>query len=290
MNGQLADKAMIASLNISVWTAKKHDKQMSKETTDKHKMQPDMARVNKSLLGKKALAEITNLAVSLRKRFHELTLPWDDNGRRILTSTAYFDLAKEMREGIDKFADEKTKVIGHYPAMQAEAKILLNGGYNEEDYPSLSTIAGKFRIAFNVEPLPMADDFRVSMADTEANLIRKQIEDQANERQKLAMKDIFVRLSEVIGKMAKKLKEYKPREDDKKAENSFKDSLLENVQAVLDIIPMLKLTDDADIDSFMAETKKLLRYDPYTLRDNDNIRKMIAKEASDILSRMEAFV
>lgn len=285
----LADKAMLASLSIHQWSAKKHDKKVSQEVATNHGSNVNMGRYNKSLIAKDALKEITKIAGAARNQFYELTLPWKDDGSRILTSAAYLKLQERIRENRQAFYEAKDRFIANYPSLIEDAKTSLNGLFNPEDYPSVSEIETKFRFAFHIDPLPIAGDFRVNLSNTDVALIQQQITSALNESVKSAMKDVWRRMQAVVGHMATSLQEYKVTASGK-VENAFRDSLVGNIKDLLDIIPALNLTDDINVSEFAKDMEALVKYSANTLRDNDGTREEIARQASAIAAKMEAFV
>ena len=54
----LSSRAMLCSLSISMWSARKHDPDASQEIAQRHGAQADAGRYHKVLLPKAALAEI----------------------------------------------------------------------------------------------------------------------------------------------------------------------------------------------------------------------------------------
>lgn len=76
----LSSRAMLCSLSISMWSARKHDRDASEEIAQRHGAQPDAGRYHKVLLPKAAFAEIQKIVSEARQEHYFMTLPWDDNG------------------------------------------------------------------------------------------------------------------------------------------------------------------------------------------------------------------
>src|SRR5438270_10146005 len=87
----LPSRAMLCSLSISAWSARKHDRDASEEIAARHGAQADAGRYHKVLLPKQALAEIQKIVSEARGEHHFITLPWDDNGYRVLPAAAYME-------------------------------------------------------------------------------------------------------------------------------------------------------------------------------------------------------
>ena len=95
----ITEKAMLAAVHISIWTAVKHDRKVSRDVADQHGAHQGAGRYNKQLLrGADKLEELRTLAGQIRQYFYKITLPWSDEGFRLLPANFYFDLMARMRE------------------------------------------------------------------------------------------------------------------------------------------------------------------------------------------------
>jgi hypothetical protein len=95
----ITERAMLAAVHISIWTAVKHDRKISRDVADQHGAHQGAGRYNKQLLrGADKLDELRTLAGQVRQYFYKITLPWSDEGFRLLPSNLYFDLTTRMRE------------------------------------------------------------------------------------------------------------------------------------------------------------------------------------------------
>jgi len=300
----LANTAMLASVTITTWSARKYDPKVTQEVIDQHNAKSDAGRWNKMLIAKEALQKITKAAGAARTAFYQLTLPWGQDGSRILTATGYNKLMEVIREKRQAFDDACEEFFPQYHDYVEQAKIDLNGTFRQEDYPSESEIRAKFRFAFHVSPLPVSNDFRVKMSDIERKAIEQQITDMLTSSVQDAVKDVWQRMQTVVSHMANSLRDYKvhvggvqkrnPKTGKTRnvsVENNFHSSVVNNIRELVDIIPALNLTGDPDISRFAEDIKgKLTRYDAETLKDNDGTRELVAKNAEDILKQMSQFV
>jgi hypothetical protein len=95
----ITERAMLAAIHISIWTAVKHDRKVSQDVAHQHGAHVGAGRYNKQLLnGAEKLEELRTLAGQIRQHFYRITLPWSDEGFRLLPSNFYFDLMARMRE------------------------------------------------------------------------------------------------------------------------------------------------------------------------------------------------
>lgn len=308
---QLNEKAMLARLSINQWSGRKQDKNGTKEVAANHSADADQLSLNKYLVPKKSLKEIQNLIGEARREFYHYTLPWKDDGQRILTSTGYFELAKRMRQKKQDLEPAIDAFVQAYPSLVAQAKTLSKNGSlgtlaEDSDFPSEAEIKSKFGFDFSVEPLPVSGDFRVELSDSETKLIKQQIEENNQKAVQAAMQDVWKRMEKVLTNMSEGLKAYKELDQPKVVtvktrhgktyqreryvEGAFHDTLVENIRELLKVIPSLNLEDDQNVTKFAAQMRALTKYDADQLKENQGLRDKVAKAADDILAKMNQFV
>ena len=171
----LSSRAMLCSLSISMWSARKHDPEASEEIAQRHGAQADAGRYHKVLLPKEALAEIHKIVSEARQEHYFMTLPWDDNGYRVLPAAAYMDHTGNMRELSNRFTPAVEALAQQFGRLVEEAKARLGGLFRVEDYPAPDDLRSKFSFETKVMPLPDAGDFRVALGDEEKERIKRQI-------------------------------------------------------------------------------------------------------------------
>ena len=95
----ITERAMLAAVHISVWTAVKHDRKVSRDVANQHGAHESAGRYNKQLLrGAEKLDVLRTIAGQIRQHFYKNTLPWSDEGYRLLPAHFYFELTTQMRE------------------------------------------------------------------------------------------------------------------------------------------------------------------------------------------------
>ncbi len=276
----LNDKAMLIYLNISFWTARKYDKRISQEIEDQYNAD-EAGRYNKILIAKEHLSNIQKIISAARTFHYENTLPWNDNGGRLLPSANYFNYVKSIQSFKDNFEREVTNFLRVYPNLKDEARQRLNGMFDEDDYPDVYILETKFNIKSIILPVPEADDFRVNLTDDEVEGVRTSIREQVEASTESAMKDLWKRLFKVVSHMSERLSD---------PENKFKNSLVENIEDLCELLPKLNITDDPGLAVAVNEIKaKLTKNDSQTLRDNDVIRNNTAFEAQKIMNKMRHY-
>ena len=277
----LRDEAMIVRLSISQWTARRFDKRVSQKIAADYAVYAEVGRYNNVLIAKEAIQIITQAVSAIRSFHYDNTLPWDDGGGRILPSKNFLTYSKEMRKFKQRFDDAVVEFIGNYDEYRDEARKRLNGMFREADYPGRREIGRKFGFSTDIDPVPSAEDFRVTLQSKDATRIKKQLEARINKRVVEATKDLFIRLSEVVERFAEKLA-------DKDA--IFRDSLVENVVELVNLLPKLNVANDSELEKLRKEVqKKVCAFEPDTLRKDDKVRSKAADDAQAILAKMNGY-
>ena len=93
------------------------------------------------------------------------------------------------------------------------------------------------------------------------------------------MREPFKRLHEVIQKVHAKLSD---------SDAIFRDSLIDNVKDLIEVLPDLNITDDPELAKLIAAARKnICTSDVQALRDDGDYRTKVAKSAADILKQMK---
>jgi hypothetical protein len=125
----ITERAMLAAIHISIWTAVKHDRKVSHEVASQHGAPVNAGRYNKQLLrGAGRLDDLRTLAGQIRQHFYKITLPWSDEGYRLLPAHFYFDLTARMREYEQSFSKQVEDFLDFYPSYIEHVRPLPRGG------------------------------------------------------------------------------------------------------------------------------------------------------------------
>jgi paraquat-inducible protein B len=282
MSNNIQDKAMIVRLFIGMWTARKYDKKVSDKTAQVYHASNDVGRYNKVLIAQDEVGKIIKVVSDARNWHYENTLPWQDSGERILPAANYLEYTKAMRKFREQYEAAVSNFTKIYPQLVEDSKSRLGAMYNELDYPHVSEIGHKFTFDVYVTPVPMAADFRVGLQKSEVAKIQKDIEERVNNAVADAMKDLWNRLKVMIDKMVTKLSD---------TDAVFRDSLIDNIIELTNIIPRLNVTNDPNLEKIRKEVEeKLCSVSPEELRDNKEIRGKVADTAQSILDAMNSYM
>jgi len=290
MTTTLSDRAMLATLNISTWSARKFDRNVSDEVNVSRGAARDAGRYNKLLIAKEALAEVTQAAGSARAFFHARTQPWLYDGTGILSVMGYKPFTDGMRKHREEFDSAVARFVNGYPGHVQEAMNRLNGMFDWTDYPAPEEIGSRFVFQVRIMPVPDSKDFRAAVSDEQAAMIREDIERATKEAVNDAMRGVWKRVAEAVGRMSEKLANYKP-EAEGAAKGVFRDSLVGNVRELVEILPSLNITEDPALDAIAERIKRdLCPTEPQVLRDETAARLSVQQAAARILADVHDYI
>lgn len=291
-NGKtLREKALLVKFSTTQWIGERFDKKITQEIEEAHHTN-NAGRFNKSLVTKEALLKSKQARNTARTFVYTQTLPWSDEGWRMLPSLNYLPFTQELRKITQEIETADQTFLGRYDDYKNEAQARMNSLYNPKDYPTIDRLKDKFSTSIEYRPIPDSTDFRVDLDPEEIETIGADLDTRVKEATEAATKDLWERLYNAVNHMEEKL-------NDPKA--IFRDSLVTNLKDLTDLLTRLNITNDPDLERMRKEIEaRLTQVNPEDLRPKDtdrpvdkaakaNNRKQTAQEAKEILESMEAY-
>ncbi len=277
----ITERAMLAAVHISIWTAIKHDRKVSREVAEQHGAYAGAGRYNKQLLREaERLESLRTLSGQIRQYFYKITLPWSDEGYRLLPAHFYFELTTKMREFEQAFAQQVEEFLAVYPSYIEQVRPELNGLFREEDYPSTDKLRNKFGVKLEVLPIPSGNDFRVTLSEEEQARVAQEIDENVRQSLQKGTEDLWTRLKGVVVHMVERLNE---------PESRFHASLVTNICELVELLPRLNVNQDEELNRFAGEIRdRLCGFTARDLKKNEILRAATADDAAQILTEMDA--
>lgn len=269
-------RAMLVELTIRQWAARKHDKKVSREVDQGHGAK-NAGRYNKQLIAKDALEPIAKKASAIRLFHYARTLPWGNNGQRLLPAKFFLDYRNELVKHRDEFNRLVDTFMASYPQLVSDARTRLGSLYDPNEYPPATDVRLSFGVEFDIFPVPTAGDFRVDVANEERSEIAAQIEAATQERQANATKACYVRVRDVLQRMKQQCVAGKTR---------ITDSLIEDTRDLTDMLDDLNIGDDPELTRIASEIRKDLLVDADDLRRSPKTRQAVGDRAAELLDSM----
>lgn len=197
--------------------------------TLRRRLPPAIAgRYHKVLLPKQALAEIQKIVSEARQEHYFITLPWDDNGYRVLPAAAYMDHVAKMRGLSHRFSAAVDDLARQFRTTPDELR-------------------AKFSFETKVLPLPDAGDFSVALGNEEKDRIKRQITAAVEASLQVGTRELWFRLYEAVQHLADRLTAYKVTGEG--VEHPFRDTVVTNLVKLVDVLPKLNITNDPELEA-----------------------------------------
>ena len=282
----LNNDAMLVNLRIAAWSGRLYDRQASNHVAVSHDASTSAGRYNKRLLPKAAFAALTATMSRTRTTHYEQTLPWDDQGSRLLT-VANYERYTGLMDGLrERMVRERARFVEDYDENIDQARLDLGKLFRIEDYPSKEALQGKFAIRYRIASVPDAEHFMAQLASDDTDRVKRDIERQIEERLHDAVGDLYRRLGEAVERVSDRL-----QEDDDGKPLVFRDSMISNVRDLVDVVPRLNIFGDDGLARLCEEVKdKIASVEPDALRPSktfDPVARTRVKRDADAL--MEQF-
>mgnify|MGYP001156520346 CR=1 FL=1 len=276
------DNALVVNLNISMWSGHKLDKAKTSEVNHNANADSDASRVNKHLVSKTSMADIVKCSGALRQYVYRATLPWGDNGDRLIGASGYMVFVEEFAKLKQQFDESVRHFIDVlYPAERARAQFRMGDMFVPSDYPEPDYLRHKFAVALDVHGVPAATDLRAQLREEDIQYLRAEIENNNTAKLRTAMQTLWQRLFDTVSHFADRM-----QEDEK-----FKDATVRNLHRLMDEVPALNISGDPALDELCEELKaKLAGLEAATLRTSPVAREQARKAAASIASKMSGMM
>jgi hypothetical protein len=294
----ITEKAMLVKLKVrgTDFGTTKKDKSVAESIAAQYGADSDAGSYNKRLIAKRFTEELGRIGREAKDFHRSLTLPWDDDGERILPVEVYFDYMQKMRSFKAEYQLAVHGLRDQWNDAMNEARSRLGKMFKEDDYSKRSAAelfclhpdTGeylRFAIDLKARPIPVSTDFRVMLNREESDKVKQEIERQYRETIRDAVTDLWDRVQEPIENLRDKMAAY--NSGDLK---TFQSAWVNNVKAVIDVVPRLNVTGDEKLDQLCRDAQNLLcSWNADQLKASQPTREFIAKSADDILAQMAGY-
>jgi hypothetical protein len=274
----LSTSALLADLSISVWSARKKDKEASEEVVRDKNAARGAANVNKALLQCESLVAVQKMAGAIRTTHYNMTLPWADCGLRLLTQAKLLQYEQTMAQLQAEFFNLVDNFLDDYSWEINDAQAKLGDLFRAEDYPQAHKVKDKFRFSITYFPIADTNDFRVANG-LEAQRRYKEFYDRALGD---AMGHVWSRCRDALSAMSERL-DYA----DDGTKKIFRDSLVDNALAIVDLMRDCNITGDPVMEETRARLERtLMGITPGDLRQYNDVRHSVKKSVDSLLAQL----
>jgi hypothetical protein len=252
----------------------KLDKALTAKTEDSANAKAGTLRVSKYVVAQEALKGITTAIGRIRVHLTKETLPWRDNGDRLLPRKNYpkfiadhSKLVQDHDMAVEDFLTNK------YPEALEQAEFRMVDAYNADDYPSVADLRHRFAVTLDIEAVSKSFDIRLNDNT-----------DMIQQRVNTAVAQLWKRLEEPLSHFANKM-------NTTDEDETFKAATITNLKNMVEFVGQMNFTSDETLEMIRAEIEsKLMGYEAAALRKDDKLRASVGAEATDILDKMRGYM
>jgi hypothetical protein len=277
----IARAAMIVTMNVSLYSGRKQDKRTQAEVVAaKGSGSTRAASVYRNLFADcKELEDITKFQARARNKHYAMTLPWSDNGQRLLPTKSFMDYTAEMDKCRQQFDFLVDAFLAKYETLVAAAAFKLGALFDRDEYPTKEHIAKRFTFTIDYTPVPLANDFRVDIEhEVQQDLVRK-YEDRMAQQLASAQQESWTRLYEVLTQLKDRLT---LNEDGTR--KIFKASTVTNAVDLCEALTKLNVTNDPALESARRKLEDaMMGVEAEELRKEEGERLVLLQKVDTIL-------
>jgi hypothetical protein len=281
----VARSAMMVDLHISVYSGRKQDKATQGEVTAaKGSGSKKAASVYKNLFAEcKELDALTKFQARARAEHYRLTLPWNDQGARLLPTAALLEYQQIMGRYRNEFERLVDAFLDKYDTLVAAAAFQLGTLFDRQEYLSRAQVALRFRMESSFTPLPTGGDFRLDVESAVQRELIEQYEAQLESKLAQANQDAWSRLHDALLRLSDRLT---VDEDGKK--KVFHDTTVTGAVELCDLLTVMNITKDPQLESARRKLEAVLSgVTPKELRDEHSTRIQTKQQVDAILDAFD---
>jgi hypothetical protein len=281
----VARSAMMVDLHISVYSGRKQDKSTQAEvTTAKGSGSAKAASVYKNLFAEcKELDALTKFQARARAEHYRLTLPWNDQGARLLPTASLLEYQQVMGRYRNEFDLLVDAFLDKYDTLVAAAAFQLGTLFDRQEYLSRAQVARRFRMESSFTPLPTAGDFRLDVESTVQRELIEQYERRMEAKLAQANQDSWSRLHEALLRLSDRLV---VEEDGKK--RKFHDTMVTGALELCELLTVMNVTNDPELEKARRKVEEVLSgVTPKELRDEHSTRIQTKQQVDAILDAFD---
>lgn len=274
----LADRAVLVRLSRRMYQPYAFDREQTAKVEADTGVRK-AGRFNKRLFLDCHQLKDTNQAFNDVYGYHMLhTVPWLDDGVRMLPSAMYFDYTQAMRELMEKAKRAAQRLASQWDLLVAQDMQRLGVLANAGDYPS--EILDHYGVGLKFLPVPQTEDFRVQITDEDRESLNSAIAEAEAGVAKYLLAEMLDPIKRAVEKLAVPIGQ----------EGSiFRDSLLSNITDVAARARKLNLANDPAVGALVDDINRAISgyaRVPDLLREDVVARADAQAKLNNIMAKM----
>ena len=285
--GILQKKAMLITFSASQYTGRKKDNRARDAVSAEFGNVPDVGNYVKQSIPKERLKDIQRNINDFRTYLYLHTSPWNHKGDLLLSTALYQGVTEKARECKETHAELVKTFLDNYQDYIQEARGQLNGLFDMADYPDAWRLERKFSFDVHFSPVPASDHLKIDLAQDEIDKMQADIVNRNQSNLDAAMADVWEKVFNSVKALSEKMKKERQDKTGQDVAPIFRDSIIENIRQLVDILPGLNIAGDPGLEKARIELEnELAGIDPAELRESKESRQEVAEKADEILDNL----
>ena len=284
----LNEKAVLVSLKGSTWKATVPSKEGTKATAETHDTTEEWVNTSVRLVKKDVLEGPKSVLGAARNYLDGKTvgavsgktiggLPLWDNGRRILPNALNETVSRDLGEFQSRFFDRVDDLRAALPSAIEAARAANPKLFKEADYGSIDDIIERYTFSVEYDLIPDANDIRVDASKEFVDSLRAEVQGRSDRKLKEVTDKATSTIIAVAGHFAERCEVFDP---ENKGKSPFRNSTVEKVRDLINVIPALNINGDARIEKARQDLIGVVgNKSAKEFRENDNAREDAAAKA-----------
>lgn len=279
----IQSSAMLLDVSISLYTGRRTDRKSAAELATSKGADKAATSVQKHLFaGDTDLAAIQTHASACRQRVYLLTMPWADQGTRLLPTKMFFDATKELADMKFEFERLVGVFVNSYTHKISNAAFKMGQLFDRTEYPSVDEIASKFKFHYAFSPVPDAGDFRVDIPAEALAMVQESYSAVASDRIQQAVGDAWTRLYDMVASIHGKVTD----PEDGGRRTRLHEATLTNALELCELLKGLNVFDDPLMNEMRLELYNSIKnVDIGTLRESPEVRSAVKNSMQSLLDK-----
>ena len=272
-------KALTVRLKRTMYVPAKQDKAATAVVASTMNCSKKAGKYTKALLrGCKELKDCQHAFQDVYKFVNENTLPWMDDGVRVLPNENYLDFTAELGRLKAKCEAAADRLEAVWDTAILADKAYLGNMFDPSDYPDAATMRAKWSVSVMYAPVPDSRDFRIDMDECD----KKALDDAIAEVERGSTTYLLEQLLAPVSAMVEKLNVPIGQEG-----SIFRDTLVSNIHSICERAKKLNINHDNRVDEIVSEMEHAMKHvDASSLRESQVVRATTAKQMEKIQEKL----
>lgn len=287
----IANSGVLVDLNISLWTGRKLDRKVSTEVDAAKQTKTKAGNYHKNLFaGTDKLEKVASVASKIRNWHMRETLPWSDNGTRLLPMGNFINYKQTLGGLQQEFDAAVQEFLAAYPILISAAAFQIGTLFNRDDYPTEERIQNKFSVRVGFHPVPVSGDFRVDADEAVKQELEEHYANVYRQKEEATAREMWGRLHDYLTSLVERLdkKQQAAESESKTKQGAFHESHITNGIELCGLLSRLNIMNDPQLEAARKYLENALAgVTAKDIRTSEGTRKEVKARVQDILGKFD---